>query len=227
MAKRPIFVPNLRGNPPVVVEMIEFEWFPGLSIAQKQRSIESLHRAVGKRLGFNRPLEISTKSNHPDGVRVSAFNLTIAVTGQDDPVCVESVYQSSKVFENGGPFRDLLDQPPGQGKKDARLQNSGRLIHFDFWDQTWPLEPQTHFYDWLYILALKQNSHLAAHLLKHECFTDIEFNPKKSMSCQAHAAAIFCALVKLNLLDQALNNQAAFQKLYSQKTGAYHQLQLF
>ena len=42
MAKRNIYIP-LKKKIGVEIQEIEFEWFPGLSKAQKQRSIRSLH----------------------------------------------------------------------------------------------------------------------------------------------------------------------------------------
>lgn len=227
MAKRPVFVPNLQGNPTVMVEMVEFEWFPGLSIAQKQRSIASLHRSAGKTLGVSRFLEISSKSCHPCGVDLSAFNLTVTIPGKANRVSVESIYQSSKVFEDGGPFLDLLDQPAGQGRKDPRLKQSGRLVHFDFLGRIWPPDPETFFYDWIYFLALKQQPRLAKRLLDHDGFTDIEFNPKKSLNCQAHAAALFCALAHHRQSDEIYRSPAAFKRIYSHKPNAYRQLPLF
>ena len=44
----------------------------------------------------------------------------------------------------------------------------------------------------------------------YNAFTDIEFNPKRSLNCQARSAAIFVSLLKNNLLDSAVENQQAF-----------------
>ncbi len=42
--------------------------------------------------------------------------------------------------------------------------------------------------------ALFQNPELSKELLRFEAFTDIAFNPQKSLNCQARAAARFCFL---------------------------------
>lgn len=65
-----------------------------------------------------------------------------------------------------------------------------------------PLNPKTIFYDWLYINAVLENPLLAAELLKYNAFTDIEFNPEKSINCQAKAAALFVALSRKGKIEQ-------------------------
>ena len=43
MANRPIFIPKFEGDFLVKTKNIDFKWFPGLSVSQKQKSIDSLH----------------------------------------------------------------------------------------------------------------------------------------------------------------------------------------
>ena len=45
---------------------------------------------------------------------------------------------------------------------------------------------------------------LASQILKYDAFTDIEFNPDKSINCQAKSAALFVSLSKRNLLEYAM-----------------------
>lgn len=40
--------------------------------------------------------------------------------------------------------------------------------------------------------------------LAYDAFTDIEFNPQKSINCQAYSIALFVALTKRNLLEGGL-----------------------
>ena len=42
----------------------------------------------------------------------------------------------------------------------------------------------------------------------------IEFNPEKSLNCQAYSVALFCALYKRKLLKDALKSQKDFLSLY-------------
>ena len=57
------------------------------------------------------------------------------------------------------------------------------------------LEPRTFFYDWLYVSALAGHPELVNELEHRAAFTDIEFNPKRSINCQAHSVALFQGIV--------------------------------
>ena len=208
MANRPVYV-ALEKFPYFAKIDVEFKFFPGFSAKQKKLSIESLHKAFSAAQPAKSVLEISSKSEVALGVKLSAFNLQIALNSQQ-LVSVESAFQSSKVFERGGPFQDLLLKTSREAKKDVRLKNSGRLIAFNFLQRNFPLEPKTFFYDWLYITALNQHDDLKSEIMNYDSFTDIEFNPKKSLNCQAQAAAIFVGLNKADMLTAALDSQETF-----------------
>ena len=127
------------------------------------------------------------------------------ITTKDNRIfSVESAFQSSKKFELGGPYLDILEKSSREAKKDNRLKMSGKLIAFEFYGRQWPLEPKTLFYDWLYIRAVYKNKDLANEILEYDAFTDIEFNPNKSINCQARSAALFVSLSKRNLLEYAM-----------------------
>ena len=51
-------------------------------------------------------------------------------------------------------------------------------------------------------------------LIQYEAFTDIEFNPQKSINCQAYSVAMFVALSKRNLLDK-IRDPNEFLKFYT------------
>ena len=166
-------------------------------------------------------LEISSKSENPLGVKLSAFNLKFSHKDSDKFFSVESAFQGSKVFENGGPYVDLLEKSSRDAKLDERIRNSGSLSAFKFLDEAFPLEPKTYFYDWLYINALNFNSDSAKEILNYDAFTDIEFNPKKSVNCQAAAAAIFVGLSRADLLSAALKSKEDFLEIvYPKKIAA-------
>ena len=206
MANRPVFVPRIKGNEVgVETRNTEFEWFPGMAKSQKQKSVRSMHEASG----FTKVLEISSKSEVPLGIALSAFNLMIK-TPKGRFFSLENAFQSSKVFELDGPFLDLLSVRPLEAKRDDRLRSSGEMVAFRFFDKEFPLEPKTLFYDWLYVNALHQNRDLAEQVMQYQAFTDIEFNPQKSFSCQAFSAALYCSLVKAKKLDLALSSVDSF-----------------
>lgn len=60
------------------------------------------------------------------------------------------------------------------------------------------------------------NSHKELHndLLNYNAFTDIEFNPKKSLNCQAYSVAMFVSIYKRNLIN-LIKKPNSFLKLYS------------
>lgn len=217
MAIRPLYRPLFEGPLFVETVMIEFKWFPGMSVSQKQKSINSLHDIAGIKHRISSILEISSKSDIDTGIKLSAFNLMITTKKFNQTFSVESAFQSSKVFENGGPYIDLLKVTSREAKKDMRLKNSGRLTGFKFCGTEWPLEPKTMFYDWLYINALSKNEVLSSDILKYSAFTDIEFNPDKSINCQAYSAALFVALQKRGILEKALSSDKEYISILGNK----------
>lgn len=210
MANRPIYQSTARA-PYCNIINIDFQFYSGFSISQKQKSISSLHEQYMKLYPNSNVLEISSKSASPIGVSLSAFNLNIQTTTRT--FSVECAFQGSKVFEKGGPYTDLLDKSSIEAKKDSRLRDSGKLIAFHFFNADFPLEPKDYFYNWLYINALSLNKELANEIIKYDSFSDIEFNPQKSINCQAKAAAIYVGLNRQNLLNEALKSGENFLKI--------------
>jgi len=176
---------------------ITFDWVSGMSISNWQRSIENLHREYNNSKGKAYSiLEVSTKSTDGLGKLLSAFTLKIPLSS-GVKIPLECAYQGSKVFKNGGPYNDLYFREPFEVKKDIRLKESGDIIGFQLESETSPISPSNLFYDWLYIIALR-NSNLIDKLDKFEAFTDIVFNPKKSINTQARSVAIAKTLYNRN-----------------------------
>ena len=203
MANRPVFTADDR----LYVNMIytEFEFHNGFSAAQRQRSSESLHKAFERLHPEARILEVSSFSKEEVGTLLSAFNLHLSLKN-GERVPVESAFQGGKIFENGGPYKDLVMALPKEAKRDARLRESGRIIGFDFDGQQFSTEPATLFYTWLYLKALQENPELAEQVLQYDAFTDIVFNPDKSINCQAYACAVYVSLQRKNELAHALTD---------------------
>lgn len=226
MALRPVFRVSL-DKTFLKQEDIQFKYFNGFSIGQKQKSIQSLHNEYLKKYNEHKILEISSKSDNELGVKLSAFNLKIK-TNKGKEISVESAFQASKVFENGGPYTDLLYVDSRISKKDQRIRNSGNIIGFKFDGRDFEIEPKTFFYNWLYINTLNLHKVLGDKLMEFDAFTDIEFNPKKSLNCQAEAAAIYVSLRKQNLLSIALRDKDSFKKVvYQIENVEMEQLNLF
>lgn len=211
MATRPIFTPSLSGKLLVSTHHVEFQWFPGMALSQSRKSIESLHAAAQKQIKVSDVLEISSKSPTEIGVSLSAFNLMIRTVKHEREFSLECAYQASKVFEHGGPFVDLLNAKSIDAKRDPRLVRHGRLVNFRFFGMEWSLQPRTGFYDWLYINALHKHPELAQGVLAYQAFSDIAFNPDRSINCQAYAAALYVSLHERGLLtDEVLKDQGMY-----------------
>ncbi|MGZ9819385.1 DarT1-associated NADAR antitoxin family protein [Peribacillus simplex] len=216
MAERPVFIANIDRKDFVEKRNIEFEWFPGFSIKQKQKSVQSLHENINEKYPILKVLEVSSKSDCKLGFELSAFNLMV-IGKNNAAFSVESAFQASKVFEFGGPFVDLYQKNSREAKKDTRIRNSGRLLYFQFFSRKFELEPKTLFYDWLYINALYLNKELSNQVVEYDAFTDIEFNPQKSINCQARAAALFVSLYKLKLLDRAVTSVEDYKEIVTRE----------
>lgn len=200
MAERPIFLPVRRGAKLVQTVQVEFHWHAGMSPSQKRKNVIELHAAAWK-IGIGPLLETSSKSELEAGRRLSAFHLPYELDGIKSTV--ESVFQGSKVFEGGGPFSDLYDRPSREAKLDPRLQDSGKLIAFEYMGERFPLSPPSVFYDWLYVRALYPHRSWLERLTFYSGFTDIEFNPQKSINCQARSCALFVSLQSRGYLEIA------------------------
>jgi hypothetical protein len=207
MANRPVFVPVYKADHLVKEFSFEFRWNPGFAPVQKKKNVVALHKAA-KEKGLFPLLEVSSKSEEVLGQRLSAFSLKIET--EIGPISIESAFQGSKVFERGGPYTDLYKKDSREAKKDERIRTSGKLVCFNYFGTKWPLIPKTAFYDWLYLTALKPHQEYLKILFGFKGFTDIEFNPEKSINCQARTCALLVSLLKLNALENALSSQEQF-----------------
>jgi len=214
VAERPIFAPHAQGLELVDEIDLEIKWHAGFAPSQKQKNIEALHEAAAN-AGYRPVLEVSTKSADKVGRHLSAFHLRVS-NKKGDEIPLESAFQGSKVFESGGPYVDLHRAAPVEAKRDLRLRESGKLTGFAFDDLVFPLEPKTAFYDWLFISAIYPHREWLQRLAAYAAFSDIEFNPARSINCQARSCALFFALRKRDLLQDALLTPKSFVALLSE-----------
>ena len=211
MAERPVFIPVDEGNQLVSEKNISFSWHPGMAPSQKKKNISELHESA-KKLGITPILEVSTKSEEKLGFLLSAFNLKVAMRNSSI-ITLESAFQGSKCFQDGGPYNDLYGKTGSEIKKDERIKNSGDLSGFSFDGQEWELEPRTSFYDWLYIQAVYRQSNLGQNLENYNAFSDIEFNPRKSFNCQARSCALYVSLMKRQILENVIGDRRLFLEI--------------
>lgn len=187
MAVRPIFISTGDIESPFSKEDISFEWVKGMSYSQKCKRRDSLASEIAKLYDIKRWLEISTKSDKDIGVKLSAKNLVLKTsTGSNT---VENIYQKAKYFYKG------------------------EIVGFKYNDCVFENEPTGMFYDYIYIYAILQNKELIKDLVQYDIFSDIEFNPKKSINTQARAAAIFKTLYDNHNLG-IVKNQYDFKTYY-------------
>ncbi len=212
MASRPVFIPIGRAEHLVGEVQIEFKWNPGFAPVQKKKNVSAMHESARER-GLSPLLEVSTKSEELLGQRLSAFSLELDT--EIGKITIETAFQGSKVFEQGGPYTDIYGKDSRGAKKDVRIRESGRLVGFNFFGQEWPLLPKTAFYDWLYLTALRPHQEYLRRLFEYKGFTDIEFNPSKSVNCQARTCALLVSLLRLDALDEALRSQDDFVAMAS------------
>jgi hypothetical protein len=218
MAERPVFIPDADTGELVKELYFTIAWSSGFAAVQKQKNIVALHQAAA-RSGYEPLLEISSKSEEKLGQHLSAFHLKVSEESHKE-ILLEAAFQGSKVFEKGGPFTDLYSADGKAAKRDPRLQQSGRLTGFRFNGFSFPLEPKTMFYDWLYINSLFPHRRWLERLYSYAGFTDIEFNPSKSINCQARSCALFVTLMKTGSLENAVKSPQAFAEVISRY--AYH-----
>ncbi|ORO52879.1 hypothetical protein B7720_05625 [Streptococcus oralis subsp. oralis] len=217
MAYRPVFYGDAFGYKK---HMIDFEFFTGFSLSQKQKSIQSLHNSIIRNFPGRKILEVSSKSLDEIGRQASAFNLNVILKSGKE-FSVEQIFQGSKKFRRGGSQLHLIDQMTSKELKKyiGKLHQVDELVSFESFGQIFPLKPQTFFYNWLYINSLHKNQFLANQIINYDTFTDIEFNPNKSKNCQAEACSIYVYLYKSNLLDYALSSKENFlQVVYREQT---------
>lgn len=214
MESKPVFMPRVGSDNLVKTDMVRIERHVGFATRQKKKTLNDLHRIIKKKYGFKNVLELSTKSGNKLSFPLSPYSLQI--TNDDgQKYSVENAFQTSKVFEQGGPYLDLLTEKPRQARKDDRLISSGELTGYDYFGMEWGVEPLTTFYDWLYINALKQHPELHEEVIQYQAFTDISFNPKKSVHCAAYSLAMFVALHKRDLL-QGVEDPGTFYDLVTE-----------
>jgi len=229
MANRPVFIVSEDKNSLIEERFIEFEFHNGMAVSQKQKSIRSLHEAATAE-GVKDILEVSTKSETELGNRLSAFNLKYFSTEMNKNITLEGAFQGSKVFENDAdsPHTDLYTKEPFEIKKDERISKDKTITRFEFEDVKWKTEPKTAFYDWIYLKAVnhnikESNEPIYSEILNYKAFTDIEFNPKKSINCQARSCALYVSLHEKEELDVALEDPEAFLEAISKDS--FYQVQ--
>lgn len=123
---------------------------------------------------------------------------------------LRQAFQGGKIMEGAdGPLEDLYNVLPLEAKQDSRHSGS-KLKGFAIDGIYFDLTPQTAFYNWVYLHVLSEHPEIGDELMNYDAFTDIAFNPDKSINCQAEACAFYVSLRKKGMLERALENKENF-----------------
>ena len=99
MAERLCFFVNNKNE--IEEKYVSFDYVKGMAFSQKIKCAASLQNSIKTKYPGCKSIEISSKSSIELGRSLSAFNLKL------DKYFVESVFQSSKVFDGIGQFEFL------------------------------------------------------------------------------------------------------------------------
>ncbi|MEY8380960.1 DarT1-associated NADAR antitoxin family protein [Ileibacterium valens] len=210
MAERPVFLP--KASYPYFKEVVvSFHYSAGFALIQRQKNIAAIHKAYLQLNPQAQILEASSKSPTEFGKSLSPFYLKGKL--DDDFYPVENIFQSSKVFQTGGPFLQILTMDPIKAKTTSLTKTHGALLYYVYENKSYPIEPRGWLYDWIYLHALDSKPELSDQLSHYDAFTDIAFNPKTGATCQAKCLAIYLGLQKKNLLQEALASIPSFLKI--------------
>ncbi len=190
--------------------IIEFEYIKGMAFSQKQKNVLSFHKYIQQKYPNKKILEVSTKSDNELGVKLSAFNLKL------DGKYLECIFQSSKVFNDNRQYLQLLDYNPKDAKKFIQEETFGGLSKFRYKGIEFPLQPNTLFYDYIYISALIEVKDISQQIVEYDIFTDIEFNEKKQINCQARSCSIYSYMLKTNKVSYYMKSITNFKTLYKE-----------
>lgn len=190
-------------------EIVSFTYVKGMAFSQKVKNVLSFHESIQQQFPTSR--KVSTKSSNELGVALSAFNLLL------DGRPIESIYHSSKVFTDETCYDFLVDYTPKDAKRFMREHGKGEveLKCYRYNGEDISLTPRTLFYDYIYIMGLMQLPELSKSLSDYDIFTDIEFNEKKGVNCQARACAIYSYMLRTGTVDKYIASMSEFEKIYS------------
>ena len=170
-----------------------------------QDQVAAFHQAIKNEHPDTNILECSGASALQLGKQLSAFDLQI--TTSHGRFSIECLYQSCKVFDNGGPYIDLLHKTSREAKTDFRLRRRNKLIGFNLFTTAYTLEDVgEHFYNWIFCIALHQNNDKFQRgtfydtVKEFNVFTDL-YVKAKPHACQARAVAIALALRQTSKWD--------------------------
>lgn len=227
-AEHPVFMVRKQADGSLALEerTFHFNFAPGLSPTQKKKNIIALQAVAKKEAGLKNILEISSKSEDEIGRKLGAFSLTLTI--KEGEYFLESIFQGSKILKNPvtdkqeGPFPNIFKEAAHNARKQIEgYQEENKLDIYGYYlDKVhYPSGPGSVFYDWLYLRALIQHETWIKEDLHghYDAYTDIEYNPKSRIACQARSFAIAQILISRQELHKAANDFKYFKLIYDQE----------
>lgn len=186
---------------------VAFRWVNGSRHQNSQVVLDAFHGIYPD----TPALEVSLASRQPEGIAAAAMKLPLRLETLPQEVPVGIVYEASRVFENGGPYEELLQCSRQKVQKDHRLQQSGACTGYRLEGRDYLTEPYPYaFFNWLYGCALRQHPDRAGNILNFGAFLDLDLgSAKKDKNSPARAAAVYAGLSAAGKLD-CLDSYAAF-----------------
>lgn len=150
-------------------------------------------------------IELDTKGKGKHSIDIS-----------DRLVSENGVYYLEPISNNPRELKSLL-------KAFMKANKNAKLSHFVYKGKIFEINAgvvnsESYFYDFLYFRALRENFSKSKirQILQYNIFTDIEFNHKVSINCQARSCALYRYALLNDKVDFYVENKEHFKGLYNQ-----------
>lgn len=171
----------------------------------------------------NRPFECvfqEAKRFKISDSRITNIELDIKGKGKitmdisDRLVRENDAYYLEPISDNPRELKSLL-------KAFMKANKNAKLSHFAYKGEIFEtnagvVNSESYFYDFLYFRALLENFSQSEirQILQYNIFTDIEFNHKVSINCQARSCALYCYALFNDKVDFYMESREKFKGLY-------------
>ena len=148
-------------------------------------------------------IELDTKGKGKHSIDIS-----------DRLVGENGVYYLEPISDNPRELKSLL-------KAFMKANKNAKLSHFAYKGEIFEINAgvansESYFYDFLYFRALRENFSKSEirQILQYNIFTDIEFNHKVSINCQARSCALYHYALLNDKVDFYVESRENFKGLY-------------
>lgn len=146
-------------------------------------------------------IELDTKGK-------DSIDISDRLVGEND------AYYLEHISDNPRELKSLL-------KAFMKANKNAKLSHFAYKGEIFEINAgvansESYFYDFLYFRALRENFSQSTirQILQYDIFTDIEFNHKVSINCQARSCALYHYALLNDKVDFYTESREKFKGLY-------------